>query len=199
MDEKIMDSTEFTEEIGVSNSEVIEDDSTVGTDDMESVSDTVSSDDNSTSDSDVSNLPVFNDHYDEETGGYPVYIINDEPQNLSEDDIMLTASYYNFYTYLPSDIADYFSGVLANMPDTDYIAYSYHTYDSNEYSSYIDYYRLVYDIKLDSETVVPGDYPSILITKNVGFNGHFVRSDSVYNLKTVPDFAKHNYKCRNPQ
>lgn len=189
MNENIMDSTEFIEEIVVSDTETVEDDTSNGTDDMESVSDTDSGNDSSSDISDVTGLSDYNDRYDEELGGYPVYIVNDDIQNLSQNDIAPTASYYNFYTYLPSEIADYFSGILANMKDTDYIAYSYRAYDSDGHSSYVDYYRLVYDIKLDSDNIIYGEYPSIQITKNTGFSGHYVRLDSVYNLTTVPDFA----------
>lgn len=189
MDENILDSTETTEEIGISGPEIIENDTSIGADDLEFVTDTDGSDSISSDISDVDETPVFNDRYDEEIGGYPVYIVNDELQSLSDDDVMLTASYSDYYSVLPTEISNYFSGVLANMGDTDYIAYYTRHYTSDSYSSYIDYFRLIYDIQLESGAFVSGDYPCIEISRNYGSNNSYQRSDSTVSLTTVPTFS----------
>lgn len=185
MDENILDSTDCSEEIGVSDSEIIEDDTITGTDIMESVSDTVSGDDNSTDNTDIVSLPV--DRYNEEIGGYPVYIVNDESENLSEDDVMRSGRYSDYYSFIPNDIAEYFSGVLASMKDTDYYAYYLRDYTSDSYNSYVDYYRLVYDIGVDGDTLISGNYPCIEITKS--YESNYNRSDFMTNVTSVPNIC----------
>lgn len=189
MNENIMDNTESVEEFSVSDTEVVENDSLAGTDDLESVSDTISDNDNSLDVTNVSDLPVFYDRYNEEVGGYPVYIVNDEVQDLSEDDIMLTASYSDYYSYLPTQMEDYFAGILANMKDTDYIAYYYRHYTADSYSSYVDYYQLVYDVNLSSGVFISGDYPCITVTRSYESSNSYHQYETTTHLSVVPDFS----------
>lgn len=67
------------------------------------------------------------------------------------------------YTFLPSDVIDYFDGVLQNIGDTDYYAYAY---DSH--------YYLVYNLQIEEDLPVPGEYPMIEIYMESDTSGYSV-------------------------
>lgn len=137
---------------------------------------------------------------DEETGSIPVYIVNStESEELfnSElggvpvvitDDVTAVADYvgdggasYQMSSYY----IDYYSGVLANMSDTDYVAFSARVYTG---SSYVEHNYLVYDITVSDGRIVAGTYPSIDIYR-AGSNNSYTVSRGTYTLTSVPSFA----------
>lgn len=185
MNEDIMDSTEISEEIGISPAESLNSDKVDGSDSLESVSNSFGSDSLNDGTSDAV------DHYDEDMGAYPVYIIDstEEADTFSEDDLMLSASYTDYYSYLPTQIEDYFSGVLANMKDTDYVAFAYRHYNSDSYNSYVDYYRLIYDVELSEDSLVSGTYPCIEVSRSYDYSSSYNQIETTYELTSVPDFA----------
>ena len=186
MDEDILDVKESVEEGSVSDTESLETDTVHGNDGVESVSNSLGSDGFNDGASDAVS------HFDEEMGGYQVYIINseeEEPETLAEDDVMLAASYSDYYSYLPTQIEDYISGILANMKDTDYVAFAYRHYNNDYNNTYTDYYRLVYDVELQDGSFVSGDYPCIQISKDSSYSSSYVQTEIIYNMSSVPDFA----------
>lgn len=186
MDENILDVEKPVEEDSVSDSELIETDKVDESDVMESDSDSVSDSGSNESYTDVTS------YFDDEMGGFPVYIVNqeeEEPETLAEDDIMLAASYSDYYSYLPTQIEDYISGILANMKDTDYVAFAYRHYNNDYNNTYTDYYRLVYDLDLKDNSLVSGTYPCIQISKESNYSSSYVQTETTYNMTTVPDFA----------
>lgn len=186
MNEDILDVEKLVEQDSVSDTELVETDSGNGSDNLGIDSDSVDSIDSTESISDV------NSYFDSEIGGFPVYIVNpeeEEPDTLAEDDIMLAASYSDYYSYLPTQIEDYISGILANMQDTDYIAFAYRHYNNDYNNTYTDYYRLVYDVQLNDDTLVSGSYPCIQISKDYSYNSGYIQTETTYELSSVPDFA----------
>ena len=186
MNEDILDVEKPVEENSVSGTESIETDSVNESDSLESDSDSVSDSSSDESYNDVTS------YFDDEIGGFPVYIVNpeeEEPETLAEDDIMLAASYSDYYSYLPTKIEDYISGILANMKDTDYVAFAYRHYNNDYNNTYTDYYRLVYDVELNDNSLVSGTYPCIQISKDSGYSSSYVQTETTYNMTTVPDFA----------
>lgn len=139
---------------------------------------------------------------DEETGSIPVYIINESPPAESlyneelggvpvviTDDVSALASYigdggtsYQMSTYY----VDYFAGVLANMHDTDYVAFSARIYSGS--SSYVEHNYLVYDIAVDGDSASVGVYPCIDIYRSSS-NASYTVSRTTYNLSSVPAFS----------
>lgn len=186
MDEDILDVQESVEQEFISDTESLETDTLHGNDGVESVSNSLGSDGFNDGTSDAVS------HFDEEMGGYPVYIVNteeEEPETLAEDDIMLAASYSDYYSYLPTQIEDYFSGVLANMKDTDYVAFAYRHYNSDSYNSYVDYYRLIYDVELSDGSLVSGTYPCIEVSRSYDYSSSYNQIETTYELVSVPNFA----------
>lgn len=120
---------------------------------------------------------------DEELGGVPVVLM---------DDVSAVSDYVgsggNSYQ-LPSYYVDYFSGVLANMSDTDYVAFAYRDYSyAGAYSSYVEHYILVYDVVVDSGLAVADTYPCIDICRESSSSTFSVVS-SDYALSSVPAFS----------
>lgn len=177
--------TELSTETGVSSDEPVETDPASGADIVESVSDSA------INDGDNVGISGSISHFDEELGAYPVYIVDssEESETLSEDDIMLAASYTDYYSYLPSQMYEYISGILANMKDTDYVAFAYRHYNSDSYNSYIDYYRLVYDVQVENNVLVSGTYPCIEISKDSNYNSSYIQTETTYELTSAPDFS----------
>lgn len=185
MDENNLYDTELLTETGVSSDESVETDSISGADSVESV---LNSDVNNCGDNGSSGSIGY---FDEELGAYPVYIVDstEESETLLENDIMLTATYEDYYSYLPSQMYEYISGLLCNMKDTDYVAFAYRHYNSDSYNSYIDYYRLVYDVQVENDDLVPGVYPCIEISKDSNYNSSYIQIETTYELTSMPDFA----------
>ena len=186
MNEDVLDVEKPVEQDSVSDTELVESDSVNESDALESDSDCSSGVDSTESYSDVTSF------YDEEIGGFPVYIVNpeeEEPETLAEDEIMLAVSYSDYYSYLPTQIEDYISGILANMKDTDYVAFAYRHYNNDYNNTYTDYYRLIYDVDLNDNSLVSGEYPCIQISKDSNYSSSYVQTETTYNLTSVPDFA----------
>lgn len=185
MNENILDVQESVEEDFVSDTESLETDSIHGVDGVESVPYSSCSDGFNDGTSDAVS------HFDEDMGAYPVYIVDlaEEADILSEENLMLAASYTDYYSYLPTQIEDYFAGVLANMKDTDYVAFAYRHYNSDSYNSYTDYYRLVYDVELNDGALVSGIYPCIEVSRGYDYNSSYNQIETTYELTSPPDFA----------
>lgn len=186
MNEDVLYDTEMSEETSLSYTEFVDSNSLDGADSVESVSDYSGGDGFNDGTADAV------DHFNEDMGGYPVYIVNseeEEPETLSEDGVLLAASYSDYYSYLPTQIEDYFSGVLANMKDTDYVAYAYRHYNSDSYNSYVDYYRLIYDVKLSEDSLISGAYPCIEVSRSYDYSNSYNQIETTYELTSVPDFA----------
>ena len=185
MNEDVLYDTEMSEETSLSSTESVDSNSVDGANGVESVSDNSGGD-------------GFNDgtadavgHFNEELGAYPVYIVDstEETEALSEDDLMLASTYTDYYSYLPTQMYDYISGILANMKDTDYVAFSYRHYNSDSYNSYIDYYRLVYDVRVENDALVSGTYPCIEISKDSNYSSSYVQVETTYELTSAPVFS----------
>lgn len=123
-------------------------------------------------------------YFNEDLGAYPVYLVDD-----GSDDVMALANYSDYYTYLPTQLESYFSGVLDNIGDTDYVAFAYRHYLNDYNNNYIDYYRLIYDLDIQNGQLVSGNYPCVTVTKDNNYYNGYSQTDETYNLTSVPNFA----------
>lgn len=139
---------------------VVSDNDRTDSDDVESEDANALQSSEETSESVMQSIETY---YSEELGGYPVVIIND----LSgEYGISPVADYVDYYTTLSTTWESYFSGVLANMGDTEYLVYCLRDYVSNSYSSYVDHYVMYYDLEIKNDSLVSGSYPYMDIYRN---------------------------------
>ncbi len=175
----------------VENSEIsVSDDSEIGSTDtdngenniLESVpDDNVVFDTENTDSGVVEQSPVvdLSGLVDKSLGGVPVVLVNDvsavSPYAIGTDNAYQLPEYY----------VNYFSGVLANMPDTDYVAYATRTYVSNY--QYEEHYYLIYDVKVENDSFVSGSYPYIDIYRNS--SGGYSLIESYDSLYYVPAFS----------
>lgn len=118
-------------------------------------------------------------YYNAELGGYPVVIVND-----ISDNVATVADYEDYYTTLSTTWEDYFSGVLANMGDTDYMAYCLRDYVSSSYSSYTDHYVLYYDLEVENGALVSGTYPYMDIYRDGSYG--YICNEGSGTLSSVP-------------
>lgn len=115
---------------------------------------------------------------DEELGGVPVVDVT----AVSEYAGVGGTSYQ-----LPSYYVDYFSGVLDNVGDTDYLAFCTREYPyNNDY--WVEHYRLVYELNIDGDSVVSGTYPCLDIYRYSSSSNYNVDS-TTYTLSSVPAFS----------
>ena len=128
--------------------------------------------------------PETSVYFNEELGAYPVYLVDD-----GSDDVMALANYSDYYTYLPTQLESYFSGVLDNIGDTDYIAFAYRHYLNDYNNNYIDYYRLIYDLDIQNGQLVSGNYPCITVARDNNYYNGYRQTEETYNLPSVPNFA----------
>lgn len=128
--------------------------------------------------------PETSVYFNEDLGAYPVYLVDD-----GSDDVMALANYSDYYTYLPTQLESYFSGVLDNIGDTDYIAFAYRHYYNDYNNNYIDYYRLVYNLDIQNDGLVSGNYPCITVSKESSYNSGYIQTEETYNLTSVPSFS----------
>lgn len=199
MDENILESNAGVAESGVSDAEsgvsgaelstdVVESDSDIvgggsGSDDIEGVEDT----ETSLFDSERGGVPVYivddteESLYDEELGGVPVVLVDDTSA------VAAYASNSGTSYQLPTYYCDYFSGVLANIGDTDYVAFCTREYPYNN-NYWVEHYRLVYDVAVDSDSLVGGSYPCIDIYRYSDSSAYTV-DESTYSLTDIPYFA----------
>lgn len=141
--------------------------------------------------------------FDSERGGVPVYIVDDteEEEKLYNDElggvpVVVVDDTSNVSAYasnsgtsyqLPTYYCEYFSGVLANIGDTDYVAFCTREYPYNN-NYWVEHYRLVYDVAVDSDSLVGGSYPCIDIYRYSDSVAYTV-DESTYALTDVPYFA----------
>lgn len=201
MDEYILDDNEQSTETVVPSTESVETDKSDSENVMVDDSDRVSGSDSSDCVSDVTNAgvetpeenegaqageeqPETSVYFNEDLGAYPVYLVDD-----GSDDVMALASYSDYYTYLPTQLESYFSGVLDNIGDTEYIAFAYRHYLNDYNNNYVDYYRLVYDVDVQNGQLVSGNYPCITVSKDNNYYNGYSQSEETYNLTSVPNFA----------
>lgn len=90
---------------------------------------------------------------------------------------------------LPEYYVNYFSGVLANMEETEYLAFCIREYNTGSYNSYTDNYYLVYDLVVEDEIVVNGTYPCLHIYRNSSNNSYYDVRDTTYTLTSYPSFS----------
>lgn len=199
MDENILESVSGNEELGVSDSELGVSDSELGSDVVESDTDFVGGGSGSDVIEGVEDTETS--LFDSERGGVPVYIVDDTEESLYDeelggvpvvlvDDTSAVAAYAsNSGTsyQLPTYYRDYFSGVLANIGDTDYVAFCTREYPYNN-SYWVEHYRLVYDVAVDSDSLVGGSYPCIDIYRYSDSSAYTV-DESTYALTDIPYFA----------
>ena len=77
-----------------------------------------------------------------------VNAINSMAEQFVEKSLAVTPSSNDYYAFIDSTIADYFSGVMANYPLNEYRAYHlrHWVYNSSYSSYYDDYFYLYYDM-----------------------------------------------------
>lgn len=115
---------------------------------------------------------------DDELGGVPVVDVTAVSEYAGSGGISFQ---------LPAYYVDYFSGVLANMGDTEYICFCAREYPyNNDY--WVEHYRLVYDIDIDGDNAVSGAYPCIDIYRYSSSSNYSV-DNSTYELTSIPAFS----------
>lgn len=151
MDEYILDDNEQSTETVLPSTESVETDKSDSENTVVNDSDRVSGSSSSDDVSDVTNTSVETSeesedaqageeqtetsvYFNEDLGAYPVYLVDD-----GSDDVMPLASYSDYYTYLPTQLESYFSGVLDNLGDTEYIAFAYRHYLNDYNKSYMSF------------------------------------------------------------
>lgn len=201
MDEYSLDDNEQSTATVVPSTESVETDKIDSEDTVVTDSDRVSDSDSSNGVSDVTNAseetpeesegaqageeqPETSVYFNEDLGAYPVYLVDD-----GSDDVMSLASYSDYYTYLPTQFESYFSGVLDNIGDTEYVAFAYRHYLNDYNNNYIDYYRLIYDLDIQNGQLVSGNYPCITVARDNNYYNGYSQTEETYNLTSVPNFA----------
>lgn len=199
MDENILESDAGIAESGLSDAELGVSDSELGSDVVESDSDIVGGGSGSDDIEGVEDTETS--LFDSERGGVPVYIVDDTEESLYDeelggvpvvlvDDTSTVAAYAsNSGTsyQLPAYYCDYFSGVLANIGNTDYVAFCTREYPYNN-NYWVEHYRLVYDVSVSADTLVGGSYPCIDIYRYSDSSAYTV-DESTYALTDIPYFA----------
>lgn len=199
MDENILESDAGIAESGLSDAELGVSDSELGSDVVESDSDIVGGGSGSDDIEGVEDTETS--LFDSERGGVPVYIVDDTEESLYDeelggvpvvlvDDTSAVAAYAsNSGTsfQLPTYYRDYFSGVLANIGDVDYVAFCTREYPYNN-SYWVEHYRLVYDVTVDTDSLVGGSYPCVDIYRYSDSAAYTV-DEGAYTLTDVPYFA----------
>ena len=173
MDEDILVNSELPEELIATPGEPIAPDPGAGEDVVESDIDSSDSDSSVSSDDAGSTSIVFPDTYfSEELGGYPVVIVNDV------SGVATVADYYDYYTTMSDTWITYYKGVLANIGDTDYVAYCLRDYTSSSYSSYTDHFVMYYDLVVEDGSLVAGSYPYMDIYRESSSSGYICETGS---------------------
>lgn len=89
---------------------------------------------------------------------------------------------------LPDYFVNYFQGYLANIPETEYIAFAERVFVGGD-NSYVDYYYLVYDLNVQNGGVVNGNYPCLYIACDSSNNSFYNVNETTYSLTTYPSFC----------
>lgn len=199
MDENILESDAGLAESGVSDAESGVSGAELGTDVVESDSDSLGSGFGNDGVEGVEDTETS--LFDSERGGVPVYIVDDTEESLYDEElggvpVVLMDDNSNVAAYasnsgtsyqLPTYYCQYFSGVLANIGDTDYVAFCTREYPYNN-SYWVEHYRLVYDVAVDSGGLVGGSYPCVDIYRYSDSAAYTV-DEGAYTLTDVPFFA----------
>lgn len=119
-------------------------------------------------------------YYNSELGGYPVVIVN----NVS-DEVMVVADYADYYMTFSDVWIEYYSGVLANIGNTDYVAYCLRDYADSSDDSYVDHYIMYYDLQIENDSLVAGAYPYMDIYRENSSSGYICET-GMAELLTVP-------------
>jgi len=90
---------------------------------------------------------------------------------------------------IPEYYVNYMQGLLANMPDTDYVAFGDRVYDGGNNYSYTDYYYLVYDVLVSDGAVQGGNYPCYMITRSSSNSSFYNVTETTYSLTSYPSLA----------
>lgn len=208
MDENVTEMLESSEEVRADDTEFIEDDTEFSSDDdIVSVSGGSDSGDYSGDielllDELYDKMQVQNDVEDGEDGVqavdslYPS--VDVDLQSLIDDDLggvpVVDVTAVSEYAgtggtsyQLPAYYVDYFSGVLSNLGNTEYVCFCSREYPyNNDY--WVEHYRLVYNIVVDDDSAVSGDYPCIDIYRYSSSSNYNV-DVTQYNLSVVPAFS----------
>ena len=181
MDENNLFGMDDNEETGQNATESVEVHPGDGSHVVESVADNSDSSIGVSNDNQaVTNVETY---FDAEVGAYPVYIVED--LTLYNDEVSTYAVYNDYYTTLSTTWTDYFAGVLANMGDVDYIAYSLRDYNSGTSSSYTDHYVLVLDVQVENDELIAGMYECMDIYRDSNSSGYICNETSVA-MTSVP-------------
>lgn len=202
MDENILESNAGVAESGLSDAELGVSGTESGSDVVESDTDCLGSGSGSDGVESVEESTEVS-LFDSERGGVPVYIVDDteDEESLYDDElggvpVVLVDDNSNVAAYasnsgtsyqLPTYYCQYFSGVLANIGDTDYVAFCTREYPYNN-NYWVEHYRLVYDLTVDSGGLVGGSYPCIDIYRYSDSAAYTV-DEGAYTLTDVPYFA----------
>lgn len=180
MNENIFYDVEQSTELVVSDTESVVPDTELGQNDLESsVPGSGDTGDLPTADAGSSGFSIET-YYNAELGGYPVVIVDDISNAAAT-----VADYEDYYTTMSTTFTEYFSGVLANMGDTDYLAYCLRDYANSGYSSYTDHYVMFYDLTVEEGNLVAGNYPYMDIYRETSSSGYVCSSGSAA-LSSVP-------------
>lgn len=200
MDENFLESNAGVAESGLSDAELGVSGTESGSDVVESDTDSVGSGSGSDGIESVEESTEVS-LFDSERGGVPVYIVDDTEESLYDEElggvpVVLVDDNSNVTAYasnsgtsyqLPTYYCQYFSGVLANIGDTDYVAFCTREYPYNN-NYWVEHYRLVYDVVVDSGGLVGGSYPCIDIYRYSDSSAYTV-DEGAYTLMDVPYFA----------
>ena len=176
--------TEYSENTVVDGADSVNSDGNLFTVDETSTNDIESENTNAlqsnegTSESVMQSIETY---YNHELGAYPVVVMYDMSDEYGTS---LMADYYDYYTTLNTTWEDYFAGVLANMGDTEYVAYCLRDYASSSYSSYTDHYVLYYDLDVENDSLVSGSYPYMDIYRDGSYG--YICDEGVNTLSSVP-------------
>lgn len=124
--------------------------------------------------------------YGDDSDSYDVYeldidSLNQFTQSYVEQSLAVTPSSNDYYSFLGSDVTEYFSGIMANYPLNEYKAYHLrHWVYNSQYSSYYDdYYFLYYNYPSDECVQLYKGYNSSQYVVTVG-NAEILDSSITY-------------------
>lgn len=114
---------------------------------------------------------------DDELGGVPVVVVSDTAVAVGN----------NSGYQLPEYYVNYFKGVVKNLGNTEYLAFCTREYPyGNEY--WVEHYRLIYDINVQDDMALQGEYPCIDIYR-YSSSSNYELEQGTYSLTSVPSFA----------
>lgn len=109
--------------------------------------------------------------------GCRLYSMAYSSERISSDLEFITlpeASGDSYYMPLSPEWSDYLQGILQNLGYTEYVAYSLRDFASDSSGTYVDYCILIYDLKIEGERVVAGDYPCMVFWRPFGVSSYML-------------------------